>query len=402
MYPYSQSTTRGEQGLASDFNYVRNSVKATVDAYDGTVTFYVFDPKDPIIQAWRKAFPDLFTDASKMSTELRAHLRYPEDLFKAQADQFGRYHVTEPRRSTTAARSGWSRPTPVGPGRRTDFGALTDVGSSDTAATRSRRRPRPTGQRIDPYYLYLKLPEGRLGALHRHHAVRAGVVEQPRDAARVVPHRQFRPRPLRRAPRLHHAAGRDREGPGPGQQRHQPDRARSRQSVTLLNTQGSRVDPGEPAADPRRQLVADLRAALLRPGPPERELPAVPVRGRLQPGPRRGLRADRQRRPRPAVQRRPCRPPCNLANPGNSHGSGNTSTTTTTTTPGSSTTTPVPPPPRPPRLPDRCATSSTRPSAEFSEADAALAGRAISAPTRRSRSRAADLVAQAQQLALSQ
>ena len=66
MYPYSQSTS-GEQGLASDFNYVRNSVKATVDAYDGTVTFYVFDPKDPIIQAWRKAFPDLFTDASNMS-----------------------------------------------------------------------------------------------------------------------------------------------------------------------------------------------------------------------------------------------------------------------------------------------------------------------------------------------
>ena len=97
MYPYSQSTS-GEQGLASDFNYVRNSVKATVDAYDGTVTFYVFDPKDPIIQAWRKAFPDLFTDASHMSPELRAHLRYPEDLFKVQSNQFGRYHVTEPRR----------------------------------------------------------------------------------------------------------------------------------------------------------------------------------------------------------------------------------------------------------------------------------------------------------------
>ena len=70
MYPYSQSTS-GEQGLASDFNYVRNSVKATVDAYDGTVTFYVFDQKDPIIRAWRKAFPDLFTDASNMSPELR-------------------------------------------------------------------------------------------------------------------------------------------------------------------------------------------------------------------------------------------------------------------------------------------------------------------------------------------
>ena len=97
MYPYSQSTS-GEQGLSTDFNYVRNSVKVTIDAYQGTVTFYVFEPKDPIIRAWRSAFPDLFTDASKMPAELRAHLRYPEDLFKVQANMFGRYHVTEPRR----------------------------------------------------------------------------------------------------------------------------------------------------------------------------------------------------------------------------------------------------------------------------------------------------------------
>ena len=60
MYPYSQSTS-GENGLDSDFNYVRNSVKATVDAYQGTVTFYIWDNHDPIIQAWDKAFPDLFT-----------------------------------------------------------------------------------------------------------------------------------------------------------------------------------------------------------------------------------------------------------------------------------------------------------------------------------------------------
>ena len=65
MYPYSQEVT-GEGGLAHGMNYVRNSVKVTVDAYQGTVEFYVFDEKDPIIRAWRKAFPDLFTDKSQM------------------------------------------------------------------------------------------------------------------------------------------------------------------------------------------------------------------------------------------------------------------------------------------------------------------------------------------------
>src|SRR5262249_13701343 len=71
-YPYSQSL--GSEGsISGGFNYVRNSVKATVDAYDGTVTFYVFDQKDPIIKAYRSAFPSLFTDGSKMPTDLRAH-----------------------------------------------------------------------------------------------------------------------------------------------------------------------------------------------------------------------------------------------------------------------------------------------------------------------------------------
>ena len=73
-------------------------MKVTVDAYEGTTTFYVFDKKDPIIQAYESAFPDLFTDGSRMPKAIRAHLRYPEDLFKSQAAMFGRYHVTEPKR----------------------------------------------------------------------------------------------------------------------------------------------------------------------------------------------------------------------------------------------------------------------------------------------------------------
>ncbi len=74
-------------------NYMRNSVKATVDAYDGTVTLYAWDPSDPVLAAWRSAFPDLFVDAAQMPEELMAHVRYPEDMFKVQRTIFSRYHV---------------------------------------------------------------------------------------------------------------------------------------------------------------------------------------------------------------------------------------------------------------------------------------------------------------------
>jgi uncharacterized membrane protein (UPF0182 family) len=105
-YPYSQSLNPSNlpagSGLDTDFNYVRNSVKATVDAYDGTITFYVVDPDedgesdDPIIRAYQKAFPDLFTSQSEMPPGLREHWRYPEDLFRAQTEQFALYHMTDP------------------------------------------------------------------------------------------------------------------------------------------------------------------------------------------------------------------------------------------------------------------------------------------------------------------
>ena len=99
-YPYAQRAVTGQlppgSGLGHRFNYVRNSVKAVVDAYDGTVTFYVVDPTDPLIQAYQKAFPNLFTDGSKMPDALRAHLRYPEDLFRVQTNMWGRYHIEDP------------------------------------------------------------------------------------------------------------------------------------------------------------------------------------------------------------------------------------------------------------------------------------------------------------------
>jgi uncharacterized membrane protein (UPF0182 family) len=78
-------------------NYIRNSVKATVDAYDGTVTLYEWDRDDPVLKTWRKAFPGTVKGFDQIGSELMQHLRYPEDLFKVQRTMLARYHVTDPQ-----------------------------------------------------------------------------------------------------------------------------------------------------------------------------------------------------------------------------------------------------------------------------------------------------------------
>ena len=78
-------------------NYIRNSVKVVVDMYDGTVRFYVMDPKDPVLAVYRQVFPGVFNDLSEISADLKQHLRYPEDLFTVQADQYRTFHMTDPQ-----------------------------------------------------------------------------------------------------------------------------------------------------------------------------------------------------------------------------------------------------------------------------------------------------------------
>jgi len=82
---------------AKNVNYMRNSVKVVIDAYDGTTTFYVFDTEDPIIATYRRIFPSLFKDAAMMPPGLRKHMRYPELLLKLQAEVYGLYHMTDPQ-----------------------------------------------------------------------------------------------------------------------------------------------------------------------------------------------------------------------------------------------------------------------------------------------------------------
>ena len=94
---YDPNSSATKSGLAGEpFNYIRNSVKVVMDAYDGSMKFYVADPKDPIIQAWQGVFPNLFTPIDQMPADLQSHIRYPEDMFNAQTTQYEKYHVTDP------------------------------------------------------------------------------------------------------------------------------------------------------------------------------------------------------------------------------------------------------------------------------------------------------------------
>jgi uncharacterized membrane protein (UPF0182 family) len=97
-YSLSDAYPSSREVAAYDgINYIRNSVKATVDAYNGETHLYVFDPSDPIIGAYRNLFPALFEDASKMPAALRAHTRFPEEMFRVQADIYRVYHMTNPQ-----------------------------------------------------------------------------------------------------------------------------------------------------------------------------------------------------------------------------------------------------------------------------------------------------------------
>ena len=93
-FPYSSPHAAAfEAGL----NYIRNSVKVVVDMYDGSVRFYVMDPADPVLAVYRRAFPGVFKDLNQLSADLKAHLRYPEDIFSIQADQYRTFHMTVPQ-----------------------------------------------------------------------------------------------------------------------------------------------------------------------------------------------------------------------------------------------------------------------------------------------------------------
>ena len=133
-YPYSDP-------IANDFNYIRNSVKVVIDAYHGTVEFYVADDTDPVIQAWEDIFPDMFHPLSDMPAPLLSHIRYPQDYYQIQSEQLMTYHMTDPR-VLYNREDQWRTPTEI-------YGT--------------------ESQPLKPYYLLMELPteeEGEFILLH--------------------------------------------------------------------------------------------------------------------------------------------------------------------------------------------------------------------------------------------
>lgn len=159
-FPYSTAAETGlvkpDSGLrGGSFNYVRNSVKVVMDAYDGTMTYYIVDDEDPVVAAYAGAFPELFTPADEMPDELRSHLRYPEDLFRVQSTMYGDYHITNPGGFYSKSDS-WEISQDPGAGTVRGINGTTAQGTDGTAPggivlpTRERR--------MDPYYLLMRLP----------------------------------------------------------------------------------------------------------------------------------------------------------------------------------------------------------------------------------------------------
>src|SRR5438094_924852 len=111
-YPYAQPLDNG-------INYMRNSVKVVIDAFDGTVTAYLADPRDPLVRTLAKVFPGIFQPLDAMSADLRAHLRYPEDLFRVQTDMYATYHMAEPE-IFYHREDQWQKPVLSRPGERPD------------------------------------------------------------------------------------------------------------------------------------------------------------------------------------------------------------------------------------------------------------------------------------------
>ncbi len=124
QYPYSDP-------YSSSLNYIRNSVKAVVDAYNGTVRFYVSDADDPVLAAYAQAFPGVFRPLSEMPPDLAKHIRYPEDIFRIQTDRFMTYHMTDPR---------------------------VFYNKEDVWALPNQKRAADEGSTMDPYYTLIKLP----------------------------------------------------------------------------------------------------------------------------------------------------------------------------------------------------------------------------------------------------
>ncbi len=161
-YPYSQPIGVGLRGFdtarlssisqlpISGFNYIRNSVKATVDAFDGTIRLYVVDETDPLVAAWQRVYPELFSDASEIPPGLREHFRYPQDLFKIQSELYLDYHMVDVTQFFQR-NDAWSIPSDPSTIRRIELLRGDLVGGLEGTIVQYLRE-------MLPYYLLMTLP----------------------------------------------------------------------------------------------------------------------------------------------------------------------------------------------------------------------------------------------------
>ncbi len=155
-YPYSQSSTFGKvttdstsaRSNSDQVNYIRNSVKATVDAYTGKVTLYAWDESDPVLKTWRKVFPGLVKPRADISDELKSHFRYPEDLFKVQRELLAKYHVADVQ-TFFQGTDQWDIPSDP----TKDATRVINTGASPAPTAGSSNGPAQP-----PYYVLLQLP----------------------------------------------------------------------------------------------------------------------------------------------------------------------------------------------------------------------------------------------------
>jgi len=162
MYPDSQryaGTDRvvGSDGRAHNFNYIRNSVKAVVDTYDGSISLYIVDKNDPVINAYQATFPELFKERKDMDQSLIPHLRYPEGIFTVQTDMWGRYHITDPN-DFYKKENAWQPPPapPTEASNNTAAPANTPVQQNSPFANAAQSTT-SNAPRMAPYYVLNKL-----------------------------------------------------------------------------------------------------------------------------------------------------------------------------------------------------------------------------------------------------
>ncbi len=279
-YPYSQRADTSRLPTRSDldgagFNYVRNSVKVVIDAYNGKMTFYIVDPDDPIVKAYAEAFPGMFTDGDLVEPELRAHFRYPEDIFRVQTNMFGLYHIDDPANFYNRTDAWEIAQQPGVTGTVTPGGvAATTPGGAPAVAREAR---------MEPYHLLMRLPGRGGGGLPDPAAVRPLLPRRQPQGPHRVHGGQERPVQLRPAGGVRHA-------PLPADRRSR-HRQRPHQPATGDLPADHPAEHGrlrrqarEPAGDPH-QPVADLHPAAVRAGRGYACAPAEEGdRGRRRPG----------------------------------------------------------------------------------------------------------------------